>query len=161
MEYTGSPKGGHQADQAAAIRTAIRRRLWTADRRRRHNLETHADCLLCDQEPETCDRILVSCSFTRQIWYSILVAINLPAQAPVGDLSLLSWTQLRNITPQGKKAGMDSLLALTSWEVWKERNKWVFRDGASTMQDLLSKIRAEADLWILAGNAALESLRTP
>nr|TKW16747.1 hypothetical protein SEVIR_5G319750v2 [Setaria viridis] len=56
---------------------------------------------------------------------------------------------------------MDSLLALTSWEVWKERNKRVFRDGASTMQDLLSKIRAEADLWILAGNAALESLRTP
>jgi hypothetical protein len=48
---------------------AIRRRHCTADRRRRHGLEAADRCYLCDQEPETIDHIIASCSFSRQIWW--------------------------------------------------------------------------------------------
>jgi hypothetical protein len=48
---------------------AVRRRHWTTDRRRRHGLDTHDNCLLCDQEPETIDHIVVECLYSRQIWF--------------------------------------------------------------------------------------------
>ena len=38
---------------------ALKQRFWTADRRRRHGLDAHDDCWLCDQEHETTDHMLV------------------------------------------------------------------------------------------------------
>jgi hypothetical protein len=43
---------------------ATRGTLWTEDRRRRHNLDAHDVCWMCDQEQETRDHILVNCSYT-------------------------------------------------------------------------------------------------
>jgi hypothetical protein len=42
---------------------AFKGRLWTADRRRRHGLEAHDLCWLCDQENETGDHILLTSKF--------------------------------------------------------------------------------------------------
>ena len=46
---------------------AIRGRHWTADRRRRHGLHAYDHCYLCDQDPETIDHIVASCSYSRQV----------------------------------------------------------------------------------------------
>jgi len=46
---------------------AIRGRHWTADRRRRHGLPADDHCYLCDQDPETIDNIIASCSYSRQV----------------------------------------------------------------------------------------------
>jgi hypothetical protein len=54
---------------------AFIRRHWTADRRLRHNLEAVETCLLCDQEPETIDHILCSCSFAEQVWWEVLKSL--------------------------------------------------------------------------------------
>lgn len=95
--------------------TAFRQRLWTADRHRRHNLDTHSNCPLCYQEPETGDHMLVACSFALQVWWSILSALNITPQAPSSDRSLLSWwSQLRAALPSHKRPGLDSLVALTA-----------------------------------------------
>ena len=51
---------------------AFRKRLWTADRRRRHGLEACGPCWLCDQEEETVDHLLVNCSFAKVIWWNTL-----------------------------------------------------------------------------------------
>lgn len=45
---------------------AVRRRQWTADRRRRHGLDANEHCFLCDQESETMDHIVASCSYSRE-----------------------------------------------------------------------------------------------
>ena len=42
---------------------ALRRRHWTGDRRRRHGLDARKLCYLCDQEVETIDHIIATCSF--------------------------------------------------------------------------------------------------
>jgi hypothetical protein len=49
---------------------ACRKRVWTADQRLRRGLDTHTICLLCDQENETVDHILVSCSWAKEVWWS-------------------------------------------------------------------------------------------
>jgi hypothetical protein len=44
---------------------------------------------------------------------------------------------------------------LVSWEIWKERNAHVFRNNASTLSMLVTKIKDEATIWSLAGAKAL------
>jgi hypothetical protein len=53
---------------------------------------------------------------------------------------------------------MDSLFALTSWQIWKERNAQCFREAATTVPDLLLIIKVESDQWAQAGAKDLRSL---
>jgi hypothetical protein len=53
---------------------------------------------------------------------------------------------------------MDSLFALVSWEIWKERNARCFRQDANLLPQLLQIIKAQADLWAKAGAVHLRSL---
>ena len=55
---------------------ALKKRLWTADRRRRHNLDAHDPCWLCDPEDETVDHLLVCCSYTKVIWWNLISWMN-------------------------------------------------------------------------------------
>jgi hypothetical protein len=51
---------------------AIRNKCWTADRLRRRGLQHPVVCVLCDQEQETVQHLLCTCSFARQFWHDIL-----------------------------------------------------------------------------------------
>jgi hypothetical protein len=51
---------------------AVRRWHWAADRKCRQGLDMAEHCFLCDQEPETIDHIIASCSFSHQVWWHIL-----------------------------------------------------------------------------------------
>jgi hypothetical protein len=48
------------------------KRCWIADRLARRNLPHPAHCLMCDQETETIDHLLVHCVFAREYWYQFL-----------------------------------------------------------------------------------------
>jgi len=52
--------------------TAAHNRCWTADRLARQGLDHPPRCPLCDRVGETMDHLLVSCVFSRQLWFSIL-----------------------------------------------------------------------------------------
>jgi hypothetical protein len=53
-----------------------------------------------------------------------------------------------------KKGHAVTCNVLVSWEIWKERNVHVFRNNAFTSSMLVTKIKDEAALWILAGAKA-------
>lgn len=129
---------------------AFRRRHWTGDRRRRHGLDAHEACYLCDQGLESIDHILAQCPVTREIWHHVLTALGrqCPQAAPT---TLRWWRRVRSLFHGDQRAGCDSLFALISWEIWKERNARSFRDSAATMTELLQVIKAIADRWIEAG----------
>jgi hypothetical protein len=57
-----------------------------------------------------------------------------------------------------QRSGFDSLFALVSWQVWKERNARCFRGQSANFSDLLQLIKAEADCWIQAGAGDLGSM---
>lgn len=74
-------------------------------------------------------------------------------------MTVLSWwRRLQSMFSDHRRAGMDSLFALVSWQLWKERNARCFRDAASPINDLLQIIRAQADMWIQGGVAGLKAL---
>ena len=68
----------------------LRRRHWTADRRRRHGLEAHDACFLCDQQAETIDHIIVQCPFARQLWVKAAAALGGQVQQQL-DGTMVEW----------------------------------------------------------------------
>lgn len=67
-------------------------RCWTADRLEKRGLNHPPRCPLCDQEPETINHLLVSCSFSRLYWYITLRKFGLHILAPIqDDTNFLQW----------------------------------------------------------------------
>ena len=102
---------------------AWRRRLWTADRRRRHDLETHTVCLLCNAQDETSDHLFFGCAFTMQVWDAFLGPLGLARPSHLGCESIFDWwDEVRALWTANRRRGGDSLFALICWSIWKERN---------------------------------------
>jgi hypothetical protein len=54
-------------------------------------------------------------------------------------------------SPAEKIKGAQSLLQLTAWEIWKERNRRIFQKEELSVEELAIRIRDEAALWNMAG----------
>jgi hypothetical protein len=48
------------------------------------------------------------------------------------------------------RKGLATLVLLTVWEIWKERNARVFRHKSSPSFVIFDSIKYEARLWVLA-----------
>jgi hypothetical protein len=53
------------------------KRCWTTDRLTKRGLDHPKKCLLCDQDAETIDHLLVTCVFAREFWYLLLRQLGL------------------------------------------------------------------------------------
>ena len=136
---------------------AFKRRHWTGDRRVRHGLKAWELCYLYDQGQETIDHILAACPFSREVWFYILQALG--RQLPTAAATTLHWwRRLRSLFEGERRSGFNSLFALVSWQIWKERNARCFRESTASITDLLHLIKAEADRWIKAGAGGLAAL---
>jgi hypothetical protein len=136
---------------------ALRRRHWTADRRRRHGLVASPECYLCDQEEETIDHIIATCSYSREVWFLVLQAIgcNVPPAAPT---TLKWWRRVRANFNGDRRKGIDTLFALVSWQLWKERNARCFRGATTSTGDTMQIIKSEGERWVQAGAEGLRAL---
>jgi hypothetical protein len=72
-------------------------RCWTADRLAWHGMDHPKHYLLCDQEEETIDHLLVSYVFAREFWFKILQSVRLQELTPqLGDISFMEWWRQTN-----------------------------------------------------------------
>ena len=141
---------------------ALHGRLWTAERRMRHGLQQNDDCTLCDQHAEHADHLLLSCPFSRQVWYAVLLWAGLPALLAQGQESLLDWwLRSRNEVSGALRRGFDSTTLLTAWMIWKERNRRTFDAISSTSDHLARKTKEEAAEWVAAGFRDLAIFTSP
>jgi len=132
---------------------ALHDRCWTAERRKRHNLQDDDSCALCDQESESIDHLLLGCSFARELWFNILLRLRWHFLTPGNlDESLADWwSRSRKRLQKADRKCFDSLVILTSWMIWKERNARIFDSKQLTVAELLLRVKEEADVWLLAG----------
>jgi len=56
------------------------------------------------------------------------------------------------------KPGLQLMVTLTIWEIWRERNNRVFRKVARTVRQIVYSIQDDARTWSLAGNRDLDML---
>ena len=120
---------------------ALHRRCWTANRRMRHGLQDSDACIMCLQASETLDHILLGCVLSRQVWNMLLSKLGLTTVAAHGDVDpFLWWAWARRRVPRGSRKGFDSLVMLTCWVLWKERNARTFRNEAKDARKLCLEI---------------------
>jgi hypothetical protein len=67
------------------------------------------------------------------------------------------WTEEIHKRRHGRKA-LASLAMLISWEIWKELNERVFRNNASPVTMLVSRIKDEVTMSSRAGAKALNNV---
>jgi hypothetical protein len=129
---------------------ALRNRLWTSDRRWRHGLQDHSEaCFTCLQGEDTVNHVLVQCPYARQVWFGCLIAAGLHITEPTTDCSLESWWEAaRRLVRKRDRRSFDTLVILSAWSIWKQRNARVFHNtGHCNPHQLIDKIKAEFILW--------------
>jgi hypothetical protein len=166
--FTGSTKllGAKELWQAKAppkvkmfFWLALHRRLWTAERRKRHGLQDDDACALCDQHAETGSHLFLGCAFARQVWFGLLSPFQLVDLVPVDDQDLGTWwiRQRRRIDKTSRPL-FDRLLLLIAWSLWKERNARVFARTPSAAHDVVAAITRDGKDWAAAGYAPMAVL---
>ena len=96
-------------------------RCWTADRLARRGLPHPARCLLCDQEEENIQHLLVGCVFSRQFWFSLFQRFGLISLAPQPqDINFDDWWEKAEASVVGDlRKGLNSLVILGAWCLWR------------------------------------------
>ena len=80
----------------------------------------------------------------------------LPANWEDADNVKEWFLQMMNRLPSPMKEGLRSLIVLTIWEVWRERNSRVFMKECRQVQKIMESIYDEANMWAHAGNKGLQ-----
>lgn len=132
---------------------ALWNRCWTADRLAKSGLDHPERCLLCDQREEDINHLLLGCSFSRDIWFQVLNGFGYPQLAPTPNDVVFAdwWRRAHNRAGRQIRKGINSLIQLVAWSIWKVRNRCVFDGAQPNSQRLVQEIREEAATWVIAG----------
>ncbi|KAJ1255470.1 hypothetical protein BS78_K214800, partial [Paspalum vaginatum] len=99
------------------------------------------------------------CSFSRHVWFLVLRVLSWQSLVQESSDNLMTWwSSTRKRVVKEYRPGLDGLVLLVTWTIWKERNARVFSRGASSPHEILSKVLDEAKLWNLAGFCAFHCL---
>nr|TKW04463.1 hypothetical protein SEVIR_7G110800v2 [Setaria viridis] len=60
--------------------------------------------------------------------------------------------------PKEIRKGLNSLIILVSWEVWKHRNSCIFENARPSTSLLLQTVADECSVWGMAGATKLQEL---
>jgi hypothetical protein len=107
---------------------AIHNRCWIAYRLAKSGLPHPDKCPLCDQEEETIQHFLTSCVVARQVWFNLFAPPNLSGSILCQqESSFAEWwcRTIKRVRKEDRK-GVNSLIILGAWMIWKHRNAYVF-----------------------------------
>jgi hypothetical protein len=127
---------------------------------RRRGWKNCSLCPLCKQTEEINNHLFVHCRFATRIWELLRDWLGIQGIHPQNWAGLDIqhwWTNLAEGSNHLQK-GLASLVLLTVWAIWQERNDRIFRRKLSPTFVILDKIKCEAKLWVLAGARRLGDL---
>jgi hypothetical protein len=135
-------------------------RVWIADRLAKRNMPHWEACPFCDQEGETIHHLLIGCVFACKVWTIILQQLGLLQMAPhITTAIFLGWWRKTNAaTPKEFRKGLNSLIILMAWELWKHSNAWVFEEMRPSVQGIIVFINLEGGLFVLSRDFNLQEL---
>jgi hypothetical protein len=68
------------------------------------------------------------------------------------------WRKARKKTAKEKRKGLNTLIMLGAWILWKHRNACVFEGVQPSIQAIIREFTNEQQLWFLAGARSLRRL---
>ena len=135
-------------------------RCWTADRLAKRNLPHLSLYLLCEQEEENINHLLVKCVFARQFWFILLQRVGLATLAPQPSTSSFDewWRQVSSSVSSTIQKGLNSLIILGAWTIWRHRNECVFNGKSPHLPTALVMVGDDLWRWNVAGARGLALL---
>jgi hypothetical protein len=93
-------------------------------------------------------------------WFQLLQFVGLAALAPQPPDSSFAdwWEKVEEMVCAELRAGLNSLVTLGSWTVWRHRNDCVFNGASPRIATALALAKDEAQLWGSAGAKGLTLL---
>jgi hypothetical protein len=97
------------------------------------------------------DHLLISCVFARQFWFRFLQKVTLQDLSPQPDAhSFLEWwRKTEELTLGLVRKGLNSLIILGAWTLWKHRNRCVFDGVAPSLVACLFFLEHIGELCII------------
>jgi len=125
----------------------LQNRIWTAARLLIRQWANDCFCQLCVRNLETVSHLFQECCYSMMIWDKVGVWISAAHLRPV------NWTQIEDMSqwyadmgdkgPKATRNGVRSMIMLTTWELWKERNNRAFNRSSRTPEQLFKVIQDE------------------
>lgn len=118
---------------------AIKGRILTCERRKRLGFVGPKKCVMCGEEEENLDHLLLQCKVAQSCWLSVkrMFYWHGPLQQSLIEF-FESWPR------QNRKSTLSSMWnispSLVIWEIWKERNQRIFQDKKEDERMLVSRI---------------------
>jgi hypothetical protein len=92
---------------------------WTSEHCHRHGLRDSADYALCSQHLELLNHLLVGCSYSREVWFTVLNCCGWSDITPTLLDSLFSWwLRVRKWVSKPRRCAFDSLVFGVAWGMW-------------------------------------------
>jgi len=140
----------------------LKDRIWTAARLQRRGWPNDYFYQLYIRNLETTEHLFCDCYVTREIWGEVAIWIQAPSLLPENwsnSSTTDEWfTELIATEDASRRPGLQSIVVLVIWEVWRERNNRVFRREAKTVSHIVATIQDEARTWRMAGNRDLDMM---
>ena len=134
----------------------IRGRVWTADRLAKRGLPHNDLCPFCNVSKEDAQHLFMGCAIVKILWSLMLGWARLQDPSLSHDLTLREWWHKFRTSLPGKKRGrLDSMIILTTWSIWRERNKRIFEKTIKPLNLLIEQLKSEAKLWSVASSGRL------
>jgi hypothetical protein len=135
-------------------------RCWKADRLAKRGLSHLERCPHCNQEEETIGHLLLSCIFAREFWFRLLQKFGMQSLAPqLAETSFDDWWEkILGETEEQTKQGLNSVVILGAWTLWKHRNNCVFDGVPPNLTRALQLAGEELHFWGLAESTEFHTL---
>jgi hypothetical protein len=100
---------------------AMQDRCWTNDRRQRHGISNEATYTLCQQQIKSMDHLIVTCVFSREVWFTMLQKCGWQDLSLAANDALVHWCiRSRETVTMQRRATFDSLVLLVARAIWME-----------------------------------------
>jgi hypothetical protein len=99
--------------------------------------------------------------FKRHIKLLLLVNLQHLAHQSCEGVFMDWWQDLSTKVPGIARNGLNSLVILGVWTLWKHRNGCVFDNKSPSVAVAIRSVGLEIDLWVLAGAKKLSLLTAP
>ena len=112
------------------------------------------------QKPRNGGAPVLAMQPARDVWQRLATwngcdAVDPVRWQPMTNSTLIVAKIINDTSPVFRKA-VNSLILLTLWEIWRERNDCTFRGKVASASQIVSSIRRAIELWRAAGATCLE-----